>query len=323
MSGPGTSLLDNPGMQVLVCGSSGPLPDRDRASACIAVLAAGKIYVVDVGSGSEENLGIWQLPMDKLAGVLLTHFHSDHITELGEFNLASWVGGRTKPLAVYGPEGVQKVVAGFNQAYELSRSYRTAHHGADLLDPKVGLLEAHPFAISAASPAGTSVTVLDEDGLKVRAFAVDHEPVFPAIAYRFEYKGRSVVISGDTNASPAITTAAKNADVLFHDAMAKHLIAAGHDVAIERGRERPAHFMEDIPTYHASVVDTARVANEANAKLLVPYHLVPAPAPGLMEGFFLRGVDDVRPEGVELARDGMLIDLPPNSSTIEISDIDD
>ena len=65
--------------------------------------------------------------MQHLKGVLLTHYHSDHIGDLPGVNLASWIAGRSEPLAVIGPEGVDEVVTGFNQAYALDRSYRTAH----------------------------------------------------------------------------------------------------------------------------------------------------------------------------------------------------
>lgn len=314
--------LDQPGLQALVCGSGGPLPAPERAAACIAVVAGGRIYVVDVGAGSSENLGRWRLPMDRLAGVLLSHFHSDHITELGEYNLQSWAAGRATPLPVYGPQGVEKVVDGFNLAYEQSRGYRTAHHGADFLDPDVGLLAPHPFPIGPDAKPGTEVVVLEHDGLVIRAFSVAHEPVAPAVGYRFDYRGRSVVITGDTSASPAVAHAAKKADVLFHDAMAHHLIAVANEAAREGGRERNERITADIPEYHASAVEAAEIANQADVKLLVLYHLVPPPPSYLVETVFLRGVDDVRERGVILASDGLLLQLPPDSGAIDQSMVD-
>lgn len=312
-------LFERPGLQVFLCGSSGPLGDPDRAAACVGVIAGGKFYLIDAGAGSAENLMLWQVPMNRLGGVLLTHFHSDHITELGEFNLQSWVTGRDARLPVFGPQGVEKVVEGFNGAYELSRGYRTAHHGADFLDPDVGLLEARPFGIGPKSPVGSSVTVLERDGLTVRAFAVDHAPVSPAVAYRFDYEGRSVFVTGDANATPIIAEAARGADVLVHDAMAKHLIGQGRKVAQRLGLSRPAHIMGDIPTYHASAVDAARVANDAGARVLVLYHLVPPPTSYVAEQAFLQGVDDVRSDNVVLGSDGLLLTLPPRSDVIEES----
>lgn len=313
---------DAPGLQVLICGSAGPVAAPGRASNCVAVAAGGKIYVVDVGAGSAASLGRLRVRMPKVAGVLLTHFHSDHITELGELNLQSWAQGRSAPLPVYGPTGVTKVVDGFNLAYEQSRGYRVAHHGADFLEPGVGRLAARPFAIPAETP-GASTIVFEDGGLTVRAFSVSHAPVSPAVGYRFDYEGRSVFITGDTAKSKNVIDAAKDTDVLVHDAMAHHIIHTMEQVSGELGLTRQQHIAHDIPDYHASVVEAAEVANEANARLLVLYHLVPPPVNFLTESVFLRGVDDVRDHDVILSSDGLLIDLPPRSTEIRESMLGD
>src|SRR5271154_5683521 len=123
-----------------------------------------------------------------------------HIGDLGEANLESWAQGRDHPLRVYGPPGVEQVVHGFEEAYSLDEGYRIAHHGAALMPAANWQMQPLPVKIDTppgASPcAGGSATVLDENGLKVTAFTVDHTPVAPAYGYRFDYKGRSVVVSG-------------------------------------------------------------------------------------------------------------------------------
>src|SRR5688572_19322762 len=119
--------LADDALRVAVCGSSAPLPSAARAKACVAVFAGGKFYVVDVGPESVENLVLWGIPLSSVGAVLLTHFHSDHIGDLGELNLQTWAGGRPSPLAVYGGPGVDQVVDGFNAAYRLDQGYRTAH----------------------------------------------------------------------------------------------------------------------------------------------------------------------------------------------------
>ncbi len=128
----GAGIEDGDALRVFVCGSSSPLPAQGRAQACIAVLSPEHFFVIDSGAGSTLNIMTARLPTQRLDGVLLTHFHSDHIAELYELNLNSWVQGREHPLAVYGPEGVKQVVEGVNQTYELDVSYRVAHHGSDL-----------------------------------------------------------------------------------------------------------------------------------------------------------------------------------------------
>ena len=130
------------GLKVYLCGTSSPLPDPDRAQACVAVLAGESLYLVDAGAGSARVGTLGGLPLDRLEAVFLTHYHSDHIAALPEFNINSWVAGRPKPLAVFGPAGVSEVVTGLNSAYGQDLEYRVAHHGEELLPPDLGVMKA-------------------------------------------------------------------------------------------------------------------------------------------------------------------------------------
>jgi ribonuclease Z len=167
------------GLKVFLCGTSSPLPAPGRAQACVVVLAGKSLYLVDAGAGSAQVAAIGRLPLEQLEleAVFLTHFHSDHIAALPEFNLNSWVAGRPKPLPVFGPTGVSQVVDGLNDAYRLDLTYRVAHHGEDLLAPYLGVMEAKLMA------AGT---VLDFGDLTITSFQVNHDPVRPAVGYRFD-----------------------------------------------------------------------------------------------------------------------------------------
>jgi ribonuclease Z len=312
-----TELYAPDAMRVLICGSASPLPHPTRARPCTAIFAAGKLWVVDVGPGSWNHMGGWRITPD-IGAVLLTHFHSDHIGELGEWNLQSWGAGRAAPLTVMGPEGVQRVVAGFNEAYALDRGYRTAHHGADFLPPAVAVMTAAPIAFAGGA---ASAVVHDADGLRITAFLVDHAPISPAVGYRFDWHGRSVVVSGDTVKSASLIHAAKDADVLVHEAQANHILKVLGAVAAQ-GRPRVAKILADIPSYHTSPVEAAEAANEANVKLLVLSHLTPPPPNALVARIFVRGVDEVRPAGWVMADDGMLLTLPADSDAIEQGEID-
>ncbi|MDX2169513.1 MAG: MBL fold metallo-hydrolase [Deltaproteobacteria bacterium] len=320
MSTPPAALAGDDALRVLLCGTSSPMPHPSRAKACVAVFAGGRFWVVDVGDGSWNHLALWQVDGRAIGGVLLTHFHSDHITELGEFNLQTWVAGRPGPLAVYGPPGVERVVAGFSEAYALDSGYRVAHHGAALLSPEIGRMEARPIA-GPASGDGPSV-VLEQDGVRITAFAVTHTPVQPAYGYRFDYRGRSVVISGDTVKDQGLIAAAQGADVLVHEAQANHLVGLLQAEAERTGRQRIAKILADIPSYHTSPVEAAEVANAAGVRLLVLYHLTPPPPAWVVERAFVRGVAAVRPQGWVLADDGLLVTLPAGTQDIEIGAIE-
>jgi ribonuclease Z len=126
------------GLKVFLCGTSSPMPARGRAQACVAVLAGESLYLVDAGAGSAQVATLGRLSLERLEAVFLTHYHSDHIAALPEFNLNSWVAGRPKPMTVYGPDGVSEVVDGLNAAYRLDSTYRVAHHGKELLPLSLG-----------------------------------------------------------------------------------------------------------------------------------------------------------------------------------------
>ncbi len=55
------ALFEEDALRVLLCGSSSPLPHRDRAQACVAVFAAGRMWIVDTGAGSWNNLALLHL----------------------------------------------------------------------------------------------------------------------------------------------------------------------------------------------------------------------------------------------------------------------
>jgi len=318
-------LLEQDALRVVLCGTGNPLPDRDRAAACTAIFAGGNIYLVDIGPGAWKNLALWRIPAPRLAAIMLTHFHSDHIGDLGEINLETWANGRDHPLRVYGPPGVDQVVNGFAQAYSLDEGYRVAHHGAALLPPADWQMQ--PLTVKIDTPpgespcAGGSATVLEENGLKVTAFTVDHAPVAPAYGYRFDYKGRSVVVSGDTIKCANLVAAATGADMLIHEAQAAHLVKLIQQGAEQIGNARVAKIMSDILRYHTTPVEAASEANEAGVQLLVLSHIGPPTSNLLARIAFMRGVADIRPHGVVLAYDGLLLTLPANSKAIESSTV--
>jgi len=305
-------------LRVVLCGTASPVAGPTRAGPCTAVFAGGAFYIVDTGMRSWNNLAQWGIPAERLGGVFLTHFHSDHIGALGEYDLQSWVGGRQSRLAVHGPSGVETVVAGFEQAYSNDARVRMAHHGEALLSPEVERMRAVTVPVG-QTPTG-SVVVFEADGLRVSAFGVDHSPVRPAVGYRFDYGGRSVVVSGDTVKSANLIEAARGADVLVHEAQANHMLAIGQAAAEKAGLKRRAKILSDIPSYHTTPVEAAEAANEAGVGLLVLTHLTPPPLNGVIEFIFMRGVDAVR-EDVVVGDDGMLIELPTGSDEIVIGSL--
>ncbi len=315
------AMVRAPELRVVLCGTASPLPNAPRAGPCEAVIAGGHIWVVDVGGGGFRNLMLWHLPVERLAAVLLTHFHSDHIEDLGEANMQSWVAGRPGPLPVYGGPGVADVVEGFTLAYSHDVDYRVAHHGKAALPPESAVMVAHEVssAPGIALREGATAPVLELDGMKITAIGVNHFPVVPAYGYKFEYGGRTLVISGDTKESAKLAAVANGADVLVHEAQQGVLVQEAHDIVLEHGMTRTAGLLNDIQTYHTMADQAGRVANEAGAKLLVMTHLTP-PLPDFFVGpAFMSLVGKERASGVILGYDGLMVSLPPGSDVIDVS----
>jgi ribonuclease Z len=313
-----SGLLARDALRVLLCGTSSPIPSPHRAEACTAVFAGGRMWIVDTGAGSWRTLALRRVRGEAIGAVFYTHLHSDHIGELGEFNLQTWVAGRPGPLRVYGPEGVTDLVDGFAEAYGADTAFRTAHHGAALLPPERAAMVAMPVRLDGAD----ATRVLDEDGVVVTAFAVAHDPVRPAFGYRFEYGGRSVVVSGDTRPCPNLVTQSRGADVLVHEAQANDVVHLMEEAARETGETRVAKILGDIPSYHTSPADAAREAVAAGVRLLVLTHFTPPPDNALLRRIFRRDVAQVPPRGMVLGEDGTLVVLPIGSDAVEVTRLD-
>jgi ribonuclease Z len=307
------------GMHVVLCGSGSPLPDPTRAGPCSAVIVDGKIFVVDIGGAAVRNLGQMGLAPGQVEALLLTHFHSDHIDGMGELMLQRWAGGgRTSPLPVIAPEGVEAIVDGLNAAYAADVSYRIAHHGADIMPPSGAGGEARPFVM----PQGVAQRLIyDLDGLKITAFAVDHRPVSPAVGYRFDYKGRSVVFSGDSVKSETVRKVCNGCDLLVHETLNAAMVGVTERALRKAGRDRLAHIMADIPDYHTTPVQAAALAKAARARMLVFSHIVPALPLDYLQGYYMKGVSQAFDGPVVLGKDGMLFSLPANQDNIERGDL--
>ena len=272
----------NDSLRIYVCGSASPL-GMGQAQACIAVVTPDHFYLIDSGAGSTQNINRLRLPTGRLQGLLLTHFHSDHIAEIYEVNLGSWVNARPAPLTVYGPEGVQAVVKAINEGYRMDRLYRVAHHGEALLAPELGVLAAQPISVG---------EVLQDGDLKITAYMAEHPPIHPAVGYRIDYRGRSVVVSGDSNVSANTIEVADGADLLLHDALSIPMVTALASSLEANGRSRQSKIVTDVIDYHASTASLIELSAQSDVDMVAYYHLVPVPPNGIAESVFMRDAPD-------------------------------
>lgn len=312
-------LLDEKSLDAVLIGSGGPIANDDRSSPCLAVFAGKTGFLVDVGPGAWRNIGRFKLPAADLDFVLLTHFHSDHIGDLGEVAMQTWAAGRREPMIVCGPPGVEKIAAGFNQAYELDSQYRVLHHGPETMPPEAGELRAVTI-----TPSGNeSVLVYDRDGVRISAFRVDHHPVEPACGYKIEYRGRVLVVSGDASVNENLVRQAAGADLLVENVLSAALTARISRAADREGLKRLSKILTDIPEYHATPIQAAEMARRARVKMLVLTHITPPLPNWIAKRRFMAGVGRAWDGETILGRDGLHFRLAAGSDEITMNNLED
>lgn len=301
------SLLTSPAMHVVICGSGGAMTDPERAGPCTAIVAGGRVYMVDAGPRAWEGYDLAGLPLEGLSHVLFTTFLADDITAFPEAMMRSWIAGRPARLQVYGPPGVTRVVTDFSDALALDVAMRRFRHDPNVLVPELLGADAHEFRLD--GPDGTAV-VLDEDGMRITAFSIGAIGSVDSVGYRFDYRGRSVVVAGHAKHHPNVARFAAGADLLVHEAANPRMIARGIEIMGEVGRDRLASLTHEMMRSHASAVEAAEIARDAGVGQLVLTRLYPPPATIFERVVFMFGVRAVFPNTL-LGWDGLRVRLDP------------
>jgi ribonuclease BN (tRNA processing enzyme) len=256
---------------ILLGTGGGPRPRKENVSTSQVIVVNDALYVVDCGNGVARQLAAAGLALPKLRHVFITHHHSDHNADYGNLLLLSWASGLRTRVDTWGPPPLEKMTRLFFEMNAYDINIRIADEGRV---PLVPLVHVHEF-----SEAGA---VMSDDNVRVTCTLVDHPPVTPAFAYRFDTADRSIVISGDTNRSDSLVQLARGADVLVHEAL--------YVPAVDRLVARvpnAATLKQHIIASHTAVEDCARVAAAAGVKTLVLSHLVPADDPAVTEQTWL------------------------------------
>ena len=158
-------------------------------------------------------------------------------------------------------------------------------------------------------------------GLKITAFRVAHAPIEPAVGYRFDYKGRSIVISGDTSVSTSLVAAAQGADLLVHEALQPAMVKVLQTEFESRNMPNVGHIMQDILNYHTTPEEAAAQAAKAEVRELVLNHIVPPLPLRYAYPAFLGDAARYFDKPITIGEDGMLFSLPAGGTKIQRSQL--
>ncbi|WP_266170037.1 MBL fold metallo-hydrolase [Dyella subtropica] len=244
---------------ILLGTAGGPTPKPNRAAPAQAIVVDGVIYVIDCGNGVAQQMVKAGLDLGAIRNVFITHQHSDHNADYGNLLWLAWAAKLHTGVDTWGPPPLAKMTELFLQMNDYDIRTRIADEGRPALAPLIA-----PHEITRGG------LVMQDERVKVTAALVQHPPVAPAFAYRFDCPDRSIVFSGDTRPSDALIELAHGADVLVHEVM--YLPALEKLIASE---PNAAYLREHLLASHTTTEQVGRVASEAGVKTLVLSHFVP------------------------------------------------
>jgi ribonuclease Z len=245
-------------IDITLLGTGSPMIDPNRAGPSTLVKAADQTFLVDCGRGVLMRGAAAGVGAANLTALLLTHLHSDHISDLSDVITTRWITTFVPtPLPIIGPPGTKAVVEATLAALAPDISYRIGHH-ADITEPPS--IQVHEY---------TEGVVWDAGGVTITAAPTDHRPVEPTLGFRVENGGASVVLAGDTVPCETLDALARGANALVHTVIRADLVA-----------QMPMQRIRDILDYHSSVEQAAATAQRAGVQTLVLTHYVPPLVPG-------------------------------------------
>jgi ribonuclease BN (tRNA processing enzyme) len=248
---------------ILLGTAGGPTPKPNRAAPAQVIIVDGAAYVIDCGNGVARQLVLAGVPLRSLRAIFVTHMHSDHVADLGNLQWLAWSDNLTTPVDSYGPPPLTGMIEQFLAMNRVDIDTRIADEGRPPLAP---LMRSHD--LTGPGP------VMDDGPVRVTAALANHPPMVPSFAYRFDCPDRSIVISGDTSASPALVALAKGADVLVHEIMLESAIDS-----LIRNAPDARTLKQHLLASHSTGEQVGRAATEAGVKTLVLSHFVPGGAP--------------------------------------------
>mgnify|MGYP001158494996 FL=1 len=247
--------------KLAILGSGTPNPDPDRMGSGYAVITDQAVYLIDFGPGIIRNAAqlsqnwggkIPQMNVANFEHAFLTHLHSDHTMGIADLLLTPWVMGRSEPINLYGPKGLDQLAANTLKANKIDIDYRIN-----------GTQPANKTGYKFIFKELDEGIVFENEEIKVEAFKVPHGDFEDAYGFRFTTADKVIVFSGDTGKSLKIAELAKNADILVHEVY-----------SLEGFKKKTKDWQKYHSEHHTSTIEVGEIASLAKPKKLVLSHIL-------------------------------------------------
>lgn len=225
-----------PDIRVTLLGTGGPRLDHARNASGLLLRAGGEQVLVDAGRGVVRALDLAGASLRDLTRVLVTHHHFDHIGDLYDVALSTWLEGRRAPLRIQGPPGTRRIVdALLTQVFDKDITWRGEG------EPAFGgwapvLPEDVPPGVPLIGHGWTATAEEVRHGHGLDTMPAAFLRRWTCYGFRFEIGGRIVAVSGDTVDCPGLRRLAEGADLLV-----QCCYLAASEITTEHFRRLSAH----------------------------------------------------------------------------------
>jgi ribonuclease Z len=244
-------------MLVTLLGTGCPQCHPARLGPASLVRAGNTSVLIDCGSGVTQRLVAAGSSGAALDAVLFTHLHSDHVVDLYQLIVSSWHQGRDRPQRIFGPLGTRAFADGLMEVWRAEREARIQYEAR----PSVAAFDLDVVEFEEGA-------MLDEAGVRISAFRVDHGPVRPTFGFLFETADCQVAFSGDTTVCDNLVRWAGGVDLLVHECFIHREMVAQRVMRSEVG-------LRNVAAYHTLSSEVGKVASRAGARMLALHHFVP------------------------------------------------
>ncbi len=251
----------------------GPVSDRNRSEPANALVVGNAVYLVDAGDGAVQQLARAGYSLAAVRAVFISHIHFDHTGGLFAVLGLRHQMGMPGKLMIYGPPGTRATVDGLLAAMVPEAQSGYGVPGEDYVPPKdtVQVVEIRDGARIKMS--GFTVTAAENTHYSFPKGS-DMDRRFASLSFRFDLPDRSIVYTGDTGPSDAVTALARGADLLVSELIDMKFA----DTFVPRGtpaqQKRTREMREHLTTHHLSPDQVGQMAAAAKVHRVVITHLV-------------------------------------------------